>query len=310
MVEISVIVPVYNVEKYISECIESILAQDFVDFEIICVDDCGIDKSMDIVREYAAKDDRIKIITHEVNKGLSASRNSGIDAARGKYIAFVDSDDWVDKSFLTRLYEAAESSAADVVECGFVTVDKNKSRKHKIDVGEYKGFIDILSHISRCFICIRLWKLDFLRSNNLRFCEGIYYEDIFLIPKAVFCAKKWVIVDYWGYFYRLVPTSITRDNTKAEKRERDLFWVLQQLLAWGKNAMLGDGENQEFRRFLARQCVPQEKLVDDKVYEQYVQLLGDCSVLKKARKKSLRHRLFWISVRRKKFVILGFNLWK
>ena len=115
---ISVIVPVYNVEKYLSQCLDSILAQTFKDFECICVNDGSTDGSLDILQEYAKKDDRIKIIIQE-NKGLSAARNVGIREAIGQYISFVDSDDWVDKNYLQILYRTIENTNSEVVVCNY-----------------------------------------------------------------------------------------------------------------------------------------------------------------------------------------------
>ena len=118
MPQISVIIPVYNSEKYLPQCLESIVGQSYGDIEIICVNDGSKDKSTEILNSYAAKDERIKIINQK-NKGQSAARNAGLDVATGKYIAFVDSDDVIDFRFFEILYTAAERSGSEVVCCGF-----------------------------------------------------------------------------------------------------------------------------------------------------------------------------------------------
>ena len=100
---ISVIVPIYNVEEYLSGCLESILSQNFSDFEIICIDDGSTDESGSILEMYASKDSRIRTV-HQENKGLSSARNVGLDMARGEYIAFCDSDDYYHPDFLKKLY--------------------------------------------------------------------------------------------------------------------------------------------------------------------------------------------------------------
>ena len=97
---LSVIIPVYKVEKFIRQCIESILNQSFTDFEVLVVDDCGGDSSMDIVEEYAKKDNRIRILRHERNRGLAAARNTALDSAVGTYIVCLDSDDWMELNCL------------------------------------------------------------------------------------------------------------------------------------------------------------------------------------------------------------------
>lgn len=107
MVEISVVVPVYNVETYLEECLNSIINQTFSDIEIICINDGSTDSSLDILNDYSKKDDRIKIINQE-NKGLGATRNKGIDLAKGKYIFFIDSDDYIELNTFFELHNVCE----------------------------------------------------------------------------------------------------------------------------------------------------------------------------------------------------------
>lgn len=125
---VSVIVPVYRTEAYLPRCLDSLLAQDFRDFELIAVNDGSPDNSGAILEDYAARDERVRVIRQE-NGGLSAARNSGIKAARGRYLAFVDSDDWVEKSFLSVLYAALTEEDADVASCGYVN---DEGEKHRI----------------------------------------------------------------------------------------------------------------------------------------------------------------------------------
>lgn len=121
---ISIIVPVYNVEKYLNRCLDSILNQTFTDFELILVDDGSTDNSGIICDEYKTKDNRIKVI-HKENGGLSSARNAGLDIARGRYIGFVDSDDFISKDMYQILYNEAEKNKADMIMCEFKKVDKN-----------------------------------------------------------------------------------------------------------------------------------------------------------------------------------------
>ena len=117
MPELSVIVPVYKVEKYLSKCIDSILAQTFTDFELILIDDGSPDRCGEICDEYAAKDSRI-IVIHQQNKGVSAARNAGLEIAKGKYIGFVDSDDWIEPEMYQILIATANETASELVICG------------------------------------------------------------------------------------------------------------------------------------------------------------------------------------------------
>ena len=117
MPELSIIVPVYKVEKYLPKCIDSILAQTFTDFELILIDDGSPDRCGEICDEYAIKDERIVVI-HQVNRGVSAARNAGLDAAKGEYIGFVDSDDWIKPEMYEIMVRTAIDKKADVVICG------------------------------------------------------------------------------------------------------------------------------------------------------------------------------------------------
>ena len=115
MVKVSIIVPVYNVEKYISRCLNSLINQTLDDIEIICVNDCSTDNSFETVKEYAVKDSRFVLIEHEINQGLGSARNSGIGIASGKYIIFIDSDDYIDTDYCEKLYNTAKKYDADIV---------------------------------------------------------------------------------------------------------------------------------------------------------------------------------------------------
>ena len=136
--EISVIVPIYNVEKYLGRCLDSILASTFEDIEVILVDNCGQDNSRAICDEYAAKDNRIQIVENPHNMGVSAARNNGMNHAHGKYISFVDSDDYIDRTMFEKLYKAMERENVDMVGCNVwsVETDGNKEIIKYLDVSK------------------------------------------------------------------------------------------------------------------------------------------------------------------------------
>ena len=131
--EISIIVPVYNVEKYLPKCLDSILASTFSDIEVILVDDCGQDGSRAICEQYAAKDTRVRVISNPHNMGVSAARNNGLDNARGKYISFIDSDDFIDVTMFEKLHAAMLREKVDMVGCNAWSVEENGKK----DVIEY-----------------------------------------------------------------------------------------------------------------------------------------------------------------------------
>lgn len=122
--ELSIIVPVYKVEPYLPKCIDSILSQTFTDFELILIDDGSPDRCGEICEEYAAKDDRIVVI-HQANKGVSAARNAGLDIAKGKYIGFVDSDDWIEPEMYEQMLKEIQSRKTDIVFCRYAYCEEN-----------------------------------------------------------------------------------------------------------------------------------------------------------------------------------------
>lgn len=177
MKEISIILPVYNVEKYLAQCLDSIVNQTFKDFECICVNDGSTDNSLSILQKYAQKDKRFKIITQE-NKGLSGARNAGIKTAKSKYLTFIDSDDWVTENYLEVLYNKIEETKSDIVRASYKfyfqeknTYESSKIReihkiKHNTDIERlYKGY-------AGAFVWAKIYKTSLIENNNICFYEG------------------------------------------------------------------------------------------------------------------------------------------
>ncbi|MBQ7633832.1 MAG: glycosyltransferase family 2 protein [Alphaproteobacteria bacterium] len=179
--EISVIVPVYNVEKYLGRCLDSILASTFKDIEVILVDDCGQDNSRAICDEYAAKDARVRVISNPHNMGVSVARNNGLDNARGKYISFIDSDDYIDRTMFEKLYKAMERENVDMVGCNAWNVEENGKKeiirylKVKKDVKTSFAELGNKIYESAFHVFRFLFKREVL--NNVRFPIGIVYAE-------------------------------------------------------------------------------------------------------------------------------------
>lgn len=173
--KVSIIIPVYNVEKYIRQCLESVINQTYKNIEIIVINDGTKDGSMKIVEEYL-EDKRIKIINKN-NGGLSSARNKGIEEATGEYIYFLDSDDWIEKDTIEVLVK--NSKDVDIIGANFFYFDeitkikeKNKDISDDIEKGEYS-----LNHCTEIMVWNKLYKYSFLKEKNLTFIEGIIHED-------------------------------------------------------------------------------------------------------------------------------------
>lgn len=180
---ISIIVPVYNVEKFLHRCIDSILAQTFADFELLLINDGSKDNSGLICDEYAAKDNRVRVF-HKENGGASAARNYGLDNATGKYICFIDSDDWVENNYLETLWPAENE---DMVVCSITYEGKEKwelslwdKKYNRADLRDSLNYI--VEHMAVCSPCCKILRRDTIEENKIRFdtdvCAG---EDMLFV---------------------------------------------------------------------------------------------------------------------------------
>ena len=213
-IKISIIVPVYNIASYVAKCIESLLGQTLSGIEIILVDDGSSDESGRICDKYRLRDPRILVI-HKKNGGLSSARNAGIDAASGKYIGFVDGDDWVSVNMYQELYYLAESEKAQIVSCKYREVYEEDavgaSGKKTFSTLSQKNALKrfFLRQISES-VCDKL----FLRTmfSDIRFPEGEINEDTCVVVKLLLQSRKVVFLERELYFYRKRTGSITRSG--------------------------------------------------------------------------------------------------
>lgn len=237
-VKISIIMPVYNAENYIRQSINSILSQSFKDFELILVNDGSTDNSEKICNEYRMKYNFIKLVSKK-NGGAASARNAGLDIAKGKYIAFADSDDILHRDMYSILYKIAEENNTDIVICNFLNINS----KENVDLIEYKDIdniqifnnIEALNSIYQGFNVRmivpwnKIYKKDLFKMN--RFKEGRICEDEFLAHKILYEAKKIAYVDLVLYYYVQTENSVMRkplskknlDSVYAFKNRVDFF---------------------------------------------------------------------------------------
>lgn len=215
---ISVIVPIYKVEKYLNRCINSIVNQSYKNIEIILVDDGSPDKCGEICDEWVKKDKRIKVI-HKENGGLSDARNAGIEIAQGEYLSFIDSDDYVHKDFIKILYENCLKNNADISMCGVRQTDKDENINKEIKNENIKIIFskDVLErkHNIYCVAWNKLYKKSIF--SNIRYPKGKIHEDVAVIYKIMYYSNKIAVTDAELYFYFSAPESIMRSEF-SEKR--------------------------------------------------------------------------------------------
>ena len=237
--KISIIIPVYNVEKYLRECLDSCINQTLQDIEIICVDDCSPDNSIKILEEYQQKDSRIKIFRHAINKNLGAARNTGLANATGEYVWFIDSDDYIDTKACQILYDAIKEFDVDML-CfsALKFVDTDERRKFIYDAYYHQGV-----QISKIYYpktnwegvkfpnlnvsaCLYLTKKSVIQ--NFRFREGVWHEDSDFTPILLSSVDSFCYIPYTAYFYRINQNSIMQ-SSMSQKRSEDLIKILEYL---------------------------------------------------------------------------------
>lgn len=215
MIKISVIVPVYNVEKYLEDCIQSLVSQTLEEKEVIFINDGSTDNSLKILEDYQIKNDFIKIINQE-NQGQSVARNKGIDLAKGKYIIFVDSDDWIEKDALQKLYNFINNTDYDFLNFPITNYNILTKKKEKKEYGfneDLEGKMILQNYFKRFIITAsmnKVIKTSILKENNIKYPEDLIYEDLIFNLKLCMHSNKTKYIDYSFYNYRLTPVSTTR----------------------------------------------------------------------------------------------------
>lgn len=253
---VTIVVPVYNVEPYLKRCVESLVRQEKIVPEILLIDDGSTDRSGKICDECAHNYENVKVV-HKKNGGLSSARNVGIEQAKGQYILFVDSDDYIEENTVSILKQVIEKhDMPDTVVFDGIEDDGCSKRVmrgetslngHCVSGKEY-----LLSHYRDRKLsveaCLYLYRKSFLDEHNLRFCTGILHEDVEFTPRALLLAKRVTEIPDRFYHYMVRPDSISTMQNR-EKNIQDLFQTLKELntlaenqdpelCRWMKNAVL------------------------------------------------------------------------
>ncbi len=226
--KVSIIVPVYNVEKYLDECMKSILGQTYSNLEVVLIDDGSTDSSGNMCDNYKAQDDRIVVI-HKLNGGLSSARNAGMDIATGDYLIFVDSDDIISLNMVSEMVKKADETGAQIVS-SLMTEERemlDKGQIGKVSVFDSHGalrciFSDdtILTSASGKMYSSELWK-------DIRFPTDKIFEDFATIYKVIKKSSKTVAFEDWQYFYRPNPSGIT--GSPFYHRKMQFFDVAEEV---------------------------------------------------------------------------------
>ena len=235
MPKLSIIVPVYNAQKFLPQCIESILSQSFKDFELILVNDGSTDESEKICLAYKEKDSRIRYVYKE-NGGAASARKAGFEYSEGEYIGWVDSDDWVDSEMFQDLYETASLTKTDIAACGIIQEYANKKNILIPDTKNYSKSIDLLLFS----YCNKIIKRDFFLGCELTFPVGTSeYEDVYMTFRLICNTKKISFVAKALYHYRMSIASVTH-SLKAEELINNRLYVTENNLEYANNHSINE----------------------------------------------------------------------
>lgn len=232
--KVSIIVAVYNIEKYVERCIKSIIAQTYADIEILLIDDGSTDSSGIICDCYAKRDYRVKVI-HKENGGLSDARNTGLVNATGDYLCFVDGDDWIHKDIIRSLINIAKKNDADIVSCNYKIVDKyvkdiDYDDIKSIDYSDRKLHFYVNNLFSADQLEQPVWNKIYRKSlfDNIKFPTNQIYEDMYTNFLLLEKCRRFIKCNVIGYYYNQEGSSITRSG--FSEKNLDLIKVCNQLL--------------------------------------------------------------------------------
>lgn len=265
---LSIIVPVYNAEKFLDKCITSLLNQTISDIEIILVNDGSTDSSLDICYKFEQADNRVKVYSQS-NSGQSKARNVGLENATGQYIAFVDSDDWVDEDYYEKLVEACERNDAEV-SCASILRVRKHSQKFRINytsekvITEAQAKIDAARVPDMCYVWNKVYRRSFLDKLNLKFIEGMFFEDVDFVTRAVYFSNKIVTVPGTYYHYWTNGNSTVKTMHKSDKKCRDSLESKKYVLEFFRKHNLTSNSRNLIR---CKSCVKLFGLPIMKVYQ-------------------------------------------
>lgn len=212
--KVSVIVPVYNVEDYLGRCLDSLIDQTFGDYEIICINDCSPDNSADVLCNYQSEyPDLIKVYHNKENMGLGKTREKALTLAKGDYILFIDSDDYVKSDYISSYIKAIEENDYDIIIGGYIRDASGKKTTHLPSNS-------VWSTVTYPMACAKLFKKSFITSNNLEFTQVACGEDIYFSLSAYYCGAQTKVIDYAGYYYYFNRDSITGSMDYKKNQER------------------------------------------------------------------------------------------
>lgn len=286
MVKFSIIVPVYNVEKYIGDCLDSILNQTYENFEVIVVNDGSPDNSQDIIDRYAKKDKRIRSFIKK-NGGLSDARNYGVSKAKGDYLVFVDSDDSINCELLEKINEVLDDKV-DIVRYQVVKIENDQKTVDESEIFTRNSGEEAFSKLLKNSWFVTAWSASYRREfwikNKFNYAKGKIHEDFGLTPYVYMKAKLVTAIDYVGYNYFVRENSIMTVNNKEKviKKNEDCLFHFDRLMEFiNKDKNVSETGKVLYESYIANALITRIKSIEDKqikkdyVNELKVKKVGD-----------------------------------
>ena len=300
MIKFSVIVPVYNVEQYLEQCLESLQAQNYGDYEVICVNDGSTDSSREILTAWEPRMPQMRVIDRE-NGGLSAARNTGLKATKGDYVLFVDSDDWVEPNFLECLNSSLithHSSLTPLDMICFACQRTDNEATDSLHREQTSGWDYYNRHALEArvvpFVCVwqRCYRREFLMNNNLWFREGILHEDNEFTPRVCLKAKSIKVIPDVLYNYRVRPNSIM--TTRGIRSKESLILIGNELSELFSHE---SGIDKTIIYRVLTQYYQMAFIENTKDEDHRLQQLIDWKAYRRVSRTKLRHRINYAALR-------------
>ena len=249
---VSVIVPVYNTEKYVREALNSVIAQTYSNLEILVIDDGSTDGSGAICDEFQRSDPRVRVV-HQENRGLSGARNTGLRLMRGEFVAFLDSDDRYYSKMIETMIRSMEKSGSEISECRVLNAAAQTKQRTPVSEGVFSAkeiFHLIMKRQANCYVWDKVYRSELWQ--GVRFPEGHYYEDMAVILDILFRAERICLIRDKLVYYRNRPNSITKDV--SETNTRDYIWGTMKLSRFveAHRELFSDDEDNEIKRYVLR----------------------------------------------------------
>lgn len=308
MPKISIIVPVYNTQKYLSKCLDSILSQKMQDFEIIVVNDGSTDNSKDIINEYIIKyPEKIKYLEKE-NGGLSDARNFGVKNASGKYLCFVDSDDYIEKDLFQNIEKYIDENI-DLIKFKCIRVNEDNEIIEKVDGPNFEKINGEeafnLLYDKDVFLepaWLYIYNREYFENNKFEFPVNKYHEDWAIVPYIILMADSVVSINYYGYYYVQSNNSITRNNNneKTYKRAMDMLDNYDNLCSKITKSKLEKLTIENYKIYATNCLILKLEELPNEYHKEYIKQLKNRKVFKNIKVRNFKQLI--------KRIILNFNI--